>query len=62
MAKLKRKLNEIYVDHTGKTYDQIEAALDRDTFMSPQEAVDFGMIFSAPLLPSCIVLSSHSVL
>lgn len=42
MSKLKRRLNEIYVGHTGKTYEEIEAALERDKFMSPEEAKDFG--------------------
>ena len=40
----KRRLNEIYVEHTGKDYDTIERTLDRDTFMTPDEAVDFGLI------------------
>eukprot|EP00045_Choanoeca_perplexa_P011701 m.124946 g.124946 ORF g.124946 m.124946 type:complete len:225 (-) comp15727_c0_seq1:2154-2828(-) len=44
IMKLKRNLNEIYVHHTGRTYDEIETALDRDRFMSPQEALDFGLI------------------
>eukprot|EP00035_Acanthoeca_spectabilis_P038436 m.53027 g.53027 ORF g.53027 m.53027 type:complete len:238 (+) comp9137_c0_seq1:1300-2013(+) len=44
MSKLKRRLNEIYVGHTGKTYEEIEAALERDKFMSPEEAKDFGLI------------------
>ena len=40
---LKRRLNEIYVKHTGQEYDAIEKKLDRDTFLSAQEAVDFGI-------------------
>ena len=36
--KLKRRLNEIYVTHTGQDYDTVEAALERDNFMSPEEA------------------------
>lgn len=42
--RLKRRLNEIYVKHTGNDYDTIEAALERDNFMSSQEAKDFGLI------------------
>lgn len=41
---LKRRLNEIYVKHTGKDYDVIEAALERDNFMSADAARDFGII------------------
>ncbi|MEL6435527.1 MAG: ATP-dependent Clp protease proteolytic subunit [Pseudomonadota bacterium] len=42
--KLKRRLNEIYVRHTGQDYDTIEAALERDNFMSSDEAKEFGLI------------------
>eukprot|EP00041_Stephanoeca_diplocostata_P022095 m.523819 g.523819 ORF g.523819 m.523819 type:complete len:244 (-) comp21979_c0_seq12:2507-3238(-) len=44
IQKLKRRLNEIYVDHTGKTYDEIELALERDRFMSAEEAKEFGLV------------------
>jgi len=42
---LKRRLTQIYVDHNtaGKTFEEFEAAMDRDFFMSAQEAVDFGL-------------------
>ena len=40
----KKRLNEIYVHHTGQDYDRIERTLDRDFFMTPDEAVDFGLI------------------
>ena len=42
--KLKRRLNEIYVTHTGQDYDTVEAALERDNFMSPEEAQAWGLI------------------
>ena len=42
--KLKRRLSEIYVKHTGRTLDEVEQALERDRFMSPQEAKDWGLI------------------
>ena len=42
--KLKHRMNEIYVEHTGRTLDEVERALDRDRFMSPQEAKEFGLI------------------
>lgn len=44
IIKLKRRLNEIYVKHTGRDYDTIERTLDRDHFMSADEAKDFGLI------------------
>ncbi len=42
--KLKLRLNEIYVKHTGKTLSEVEEALERDRFMSPEEAKDFGLL------------------
>lgn len=44
IQKLKDRLNEIYVKHTGQTVKNIEAALDRDNFMSAEEAKKFGLI------------------
>ncbi len=44
ILKLRERLNEIYVDHTGQPLDVIEDALDRDRFMSPEEALEFGLI------------------
>lgn len=41
---LKRRLNEIYVKHTGQKYDAIEQKLDRDTFMNADQAQDFGIV------------------
>lgn len=41
---LKDRLNEIYHEHTGKPVEEIEAALDRDNFMTPQGAKDWGLI------------------
>ncbi|PPB81204.1 ATP-dependent Clp protease proteolytic subunit ClpP [Albidovulum inexpectatum] len=42
--KLKRRLNEIYVKHTGQTYEDVEAVLERDKFMSAEEAKEWGLI------------------
>ena len=42
--KRKKRLNEIYVKHTGQELEKVEAALKRDNFMSPEEAKDFGLI------------------
>ena len=44
IIKLKRRLNEVYVKHTGKDYETIEKTLDRDHFMTADEARDFGLI------------------
>jgi ATP-dependent Clp protease protease subunit len=41
---LKRRLNNIYVKHTGQEYDVIERKLDRDTFLTAEEAVEFGIV------------------
>ncbi|MEM8759801.1 MAG: ATP-dependent Clp protease proteolytic subunit [Pseudomonadota bacterium] len=41
---LKRRLNEIYVHHTGQDYDSVENALDRDRFMRAEEAKEWGLI------------------
>jgi ATP-dependent Clp protease, protease subunit len=44
ILKLRAKLNDIYVQHTGQSLDVIEATMERDTFMSAQEAKAFGLI------------------
>ena len=41
---LKARLNEIYQSHTGKPLKEIEKALERDNFMKPNDAMDFGLI------------------
>jgi len=41
---LKRRLNEIYVKHTGQKLSVIEKSMERDNFMSPEKAKDFGLI------------------
>ncbi|GJD36269.1 MULTISPECIES: ATP-dependent Clp protease proteolytic subunit [Methylobacterium] len=41
---LKRRLNEIYVKHTGRDYDAIHTALERDNFMTADAAKEFGLI------------------
>ncbi|NKB22002.1 MAG: ATP-dependent Clp endopeptidase proteolytic subunit ClpP [Alphaproteobacteria bacterium] len=41
---LRARLNEIYVNHTGQTIDVIEQRMDRDSFLSPEEAKEFGLI------------------
>jgi ATP-dependent Clp protease protease subunit len=41
---LKKRLNEIYVKHTGQDIETVERALDRDNFMDPEEAKAWGLI------------------
>ena len=41
---LKKRLNEIYSKHTGKSVDDVKKALERDNFMTPEVAKDFGLI------------------
>lgn len=44
IIKMKRRLNEIYVEHTGQDYQAIEKTLDRDHFMTAEEAKAFGLV------------------
>ena len=44
IVKLKRRLNEIYAKHTGQTVEAIEKMLDRDTYMTAEEARNFGLL------------------
>lgn len=44
IIKLKRRLFEIYVHHTGQDYDAVEQALDRDYFLTAEQARDFGIV------------------
>lgn len=41
---LRQRLNEIYVDHTGQSLETIENAMERDKFMTPEDAKEFGLI------------------
>ncbi len=44
IMKMKKRLNEIYVEHTGQEYEAVESTLDRDYFMNALEAKEFGLI------------------
>lgn len=44
IIKMKRRLNEIYVKHTGQDYETIEKTLDRDHFMTAEETKLFGLV------------------
>ncbi|WP_374532721.1 ATP-dependent Clp protease proteolytic subunit [Phenylobacterium sp.] len=44
IIKTKRRLNEIYAKHTGRSYEEVEEKLDTDTFMTPEEAKEWGLV------------------
>lgn len=44
IIKMKRRLNEVYVKHTGRTLEEVEKTLDRDHFMDADEAQNWGVI------------------
>jgi ATP-dependent Clp protease, protease subunit len=44
IIKTKRRLNEIYAKHTGRTYEEVEEKLDADTFMTSEEAKAWGLV------------------
>ena len=44
MVRTKEQLTEIYVKHTGRTFEELTKALDRDNFMSASEAKEFGLV------------------
>lgn len=44
IIELKRRLNQIYVRHTGQPFEKVERTLDRDTFLTAEEAMEFGIV------------------
>jgi ATP-dependent Clp protease, protease subunit len=44
ILKMKKRLNDVYVKHTGRTYEEIEKTLDRDHFMDSEEAMNWGVV------------------
>jgi ATP-dependent Clp protease, protease subunit len=44
ILKMKRRLNEVYVKHTGRTIEEVEKTLDRDHFMTSDEAKEWGVV------------------
>ncbi|MBP2547263.1 ATP-dependent Clp protease protease subunit [Neorhizobium galegae] len=44
ILKMKKRLNDVYVKHTGRTYEEIEKTLDRDHFMDSDEALAWGVV------------------
>jgi ATP-dependent Clp protease protease subunit len=41
---MKRRLNDVYVKHTGRTLEEVEKTLDRDHFMTADEALEWGVV------------------
>lgn len=44
ILKLKKQINHLYEKHTGMPFEKVESSLERDNFMTPQEALEFGLI------------------
>jgi ATP-dependent Clp protease protease subunit len=44
ILKLRQRLNEVYVKHTGQSLEEIERSMDRDKYMSADEAKGFGIV------------------
>jgi len=44
MARTKRRINELYAKHCGRTYAEVEQTLDRDRFMTAEEARAWGLV------------------
>ena len=44
IIKMKRRLNEVYASHTNQKYETVERTLDRDYFMTAEQAKEFGLI------------------
>ena len=44
IIKTKQRLNELYAKHTGQTVETVESVLDRDSFMTAEEAKDWGIV------------------
>ena len=51
---LRNQLNNIYVKHTGRTLDEIEKAMERDTYMSSDQAKEFGLIDHVTVQPPAL--------
>ena len=44
ILRIRRRMNDLYAQYTGKSLDEIEKAMDRDTFLEADEAKDFGIV------------------
>jgi ATP-dependent Clp protease protease subunit len=52
ILKLKKSLEEILAKHTGKTHKEISKASERDNFMDPEQAKEFGLIDHVVAIPA----------
>ena len=57
---LRARLNEIYAEHTGQALEVIEKRMDRDSFLSPKEAMEFGLIDGVVESRADVVSSGNS--
>ena len=44
ILKLRARLNGLYVEHTGQELEAVEKTMDRDTYMSAEEAIEYGVV------------------
>ena len=44
MLRTKRRITRLYAEHCGRSYEEVERTLDRDRFMTPEEALEWGLI------------------
>jgi ATP-dependent Clp protease protease subunit len=58
---IRERMNQIYSEHTGQTPQKIAEDLDRDRFMSPEEAKDYGLIDQVIQHRGQVVEVSHEV-
>ncbi|MBV8383878.1 MAG: ATP-dependent Clp protease proteolytic subunit, partial [Planctomycetaceae bacterium] len=57
--RMKKQLNAIYQKHTGQTLERLQEDTDRDRFMSPEEARDYGLIDNVVDREPALPLSPH---
>jgi ATP-dependent Clp protease protease subunit len=48
---LRNQLNSIYVKHTGRTLEEVEKSMERDTYMSSEQAKEFGLVDHVTIQP-----------
>jgi ATP-dependent Clp protease protease subunit len=57
---LRRRIEEIYAEHTGRPVDEVSDALERDRFFTPEEARDYGLVDRVMASRNCYALPSSS--
>jgi ATP-dependent Clp protease protease subunit len=58
--KIKRRMTRLYAEHCGRTYEEVERALDRDRFMTAEEALEWGLVDRVLDRPNEIQRSSET--